>query len=371
MKRALTLARRGQGRVEPNPMVGCVLARRGRVLAEGWHRQFGGPHAEADALRRADDAGVNVHGCDAFVTLEPCSHVGKTPPCADALIDAGVGRVVVAMRDPFPKVAGRGLRRLKRAGIEVVANVLRDEAERLNEAYIKRVTTGLPWVIAKWAQTLDGRIATSTGDSKWISNAKSRRRVHQLRARIDAIVVGIGTVEKDDPMLTARDVPIKRPARRVVIDPSLNLSPNCALVQSLADGAPPVTIATANRLTKDTAGRKGRLEAAGVEFVKLPKRPGDRSRLALEPLLRHLAHQHDVTNVLVEGGAGVHGAMFAQGLVDQVQAFVAPKLLGDASSLAAAHGMRVALIADARALDLRSTTRLGDDVLLDYRVART
>jgi len=214
MRRALALAERGRGRVEPNPLVGCVIVKMGRVVGEGFHRRFGGPHAEVIALNRAGRA---ARGATAYVTLEPCCHHGKTGPCTDALIRAGVKRVVTACRDPFKKVAGKGIAQLHRAGITVEVGLLRVEAQSLNAPFFKRVTTGLPWVIAKWAMTLDGAISSGKkGPSRWISGPQSRRMVHELRARVDAILIGIGTALADDPLLTARGVKVRRVARRVV-----------------------------------------------------------------------------------------------------------------------------------------------------------
>lgn len=225
MYQALALAEQGQGWVEPNPMVGCVLVKDGRELGRGYHQQFGGPHAEVNALEDAKKRSEEVCGATVYLTLEPCSHFGKTPPCADALIQAQVARVVVAMVDPDPRVSGRGIERLREAGIEVVVGVCQPQAQQLNEPFTKRVTTGLPWVIVKWASTLDGKVATHTGHSKWISSPASRKLVHDIRARVDAVMVGIGTVLVDDPQLTARGVAVKRVARRVVIDPELRMPP--------------------------------------------------------------------------------------------------------------------------------------------------
>lgn len=357
----------GRGLVEPNPMVGAVLVREApggpQIVAEGWHREFGRPHAEVEALRDAQRKGVDPAGLTMVVTLEPCSHFGKTPPCADALVAAKVGRVVAAMQDPFPEVAGRGFARLREAGINVVTGVCEAEARRLNEAWIKRVTTGLPWVIAKWAQTVDGKIATSTGDSKWISGEDSRRRVHELRARVDAVLVGIGTALADDPQLTARGVEVKRVARRVVLDPTLRLPPDAKL---LNDNGPPVTVAYKHKDDSALSRRRAELERLGVEAFPLTNWCG--RRLDLAPLLKHLAQTHAATNVLVEGGAGLLGAVFEQRLVDQALVFVAPKLTGDPEALDPVAGSPCEVIADAVRLELRSLDRIGEDVLLDYRV---
>ncbi len=322
MKRALRLAKRGQGYVEPNPMVGAVLVRDNQIVSEGYHRRCGGAHAEIEALRGVVGPGGRAE--DLYVTLEPCCHHGKTPPCTDAIIGAQVRRVFVAMEDPFEQVAGKGIAALREAGIEVHVELCESEARQLNEPYIKRVTTGLPWVIVKWAQTLDGKIATHTGDGQWISNERSRRVVHQLRARVDAIMVGVNTVIADDPQLTARGVRIRREAKRVVIDPNGRL-PRGAKV--LGDG--PATIITS-------------------------------------PPLRDVLRSLDATNVLVEGGATLIGSLFAEGLVDQVIAFVAPKVLG--GGLSAVGELTIDRIAGAQQLGLRRIKRIGDDVMLDYRV---
>ncbi|MEM7627343.1 MAG: bifunctional diaminohydroxyphosphoribosylaminopyrimidine deaminase/5-amino-6-(5-phosphoribosylamino)uracil reductase RibD [Planctomycetota bacterium] len=335
MKRALDLAARGRGWVEPNPMVGAVLLRDGEVVAEGYHASFGGPHAEANALADAVAKGIDPRGLTVVVSLEPCHHHGKTPPCADALIAAGVGRVVVAMVDPFPEVAGRGIEKLRAAGIDVEVGVMEAEALRLNEPFLKRVATGLPWVIAKWAQTLDGKTATATGHSQWISNAESRALVHQIRGRVDAVTVGVGTVIADNPALTARlpegQTP-PRAARRMVVDRSGRMPADAKM---LHDGGPPVSI-----LRGDLREELQQLAADGV------------------------------TNVLVEGGATLVGALLQEQLVDQLLVFTAPKLVGDAAALPAVQGLTCATMGDAMPLELIDVQRLGGDVMLDYRVVR-
>ncbi|MEX0777533.1 MAG: bifunctional diaminohydroxyphosphoribosylaminopyrimidine deaminase/5-amino-6-(5-phosphoribosylamino)uracil reductase RibD [Phycisphaeraceae bacterium] len=366
MRRALRLARRGQGRVEPNPMVGCVLARDGAVVAQGWHQHFGGPHAEIVALRQAAQRSVNVSACDLYVTLEPCCHHGKTPPCTEALIAARPRRVVVAMADPFPLVAGRGIAALRQAGIDVEVGIEEDQSRELNAPFIKRVATGRPWTIAKWAQTLDGRTATRSGESKWISNPNSRMLVHRLRARVDAVMVGIRTVLADDPQLTARDVRVCRIARRVVVDPDLRLPESAALLRTL--GSAPLTLAVRQTLLNQPTDRVGQLRAQGVEIIGLPTATELPGRLALTPLMNHLAQQHAATNVLVEGGATLIGTMLEEHLVDQVLAFVAPMIVGDAQALPAVVGRELLHMHHAHKLTLHSVKRIEHDLLLDYRV---
>jgi len=351
-------------------MVGAVLARDGRVVAGGYHKRFGDPHAEMEVLHQCRRQGVTPAGGDWYVTLEPCCHHGKTPPCTDALIQAGIQRVFVAMIDPNPTVAGKGIEQLRQAGIDVEVGVCQPQAQQLNEPYLKRMTTGMPWVIAKWAQTLDGRIATAGGDSQWISNTRSRRVVHQLRARVDAVVVGIGTVLADDPRLTARDVPVRRQARRVVVDGRLELSDSARLLDRSESGdlAPPLTVAISDEVYKAGPSRLAALQARGVELIGLPTVGDGVSRLDLRPLLKHLADTHGATNVLIEGGSKLFGAVLEQRLVDQVIAFIAPSLIGDAAAVPAVQGLTCQAIDQTQRLSLQTVKRLGEDVMLDYRV---
>ncbi|MEM6506337.1 MAG: bifunctional diaminohydroxyphosphoribosylaminopyrimidine deaminase/5-amino-6-(5-phosphoribosylamino)uracil reductase RibD [Planctomycetota bacterium] len=368
MYQALALAEQARGRVEPNPMVGCVLVKDGRELGRGYHQRYGGPHAEVHALEDAKRRGGSVRGATAYVTLEPCSHFGKTPPCADKLVEAQVARVVVPMLDPNPRVAGRGIGRLREAGIEAVVGVCQQQAEALNEPFTKRVTTGLPWVIVKWASTLDGKTATHTGHSQWISSAASRRLVHEIRARVDAVMVGVGTVLADDPQLTARGVEIRRTARRVVVDPELRMPPLSRLALGAEPGDPPVTVGVCNDVYNGPSQRVRDYAEKGVSFMPLPRRGNQ--YLEIEPLLRHLAEAHNATNVLVEGGAALVGSLLDQGLVDQVLAFVAPKILGDERGTPVASGQLRDTIDESVMLELRGVQRIEDDVLLDYRVKR-
>jgi len=369
MKEALRLARRGLGWVEPNPMVGAVWVQNGGIVARGYHRRFGGPHAEVNALTQCRESGVDPRGCDLYVTLEPCDHEGKTGPCTEALIEAGVERVFVAMQDPNPAVAGRGIKRLREAGVHVDIGLCQPQAQLLNEPFTKRMTTGLPWVIAKLAQTVDGYIATRGGDSQWISNPRSRRMVHQIRARVDAIMVGIGTALADNPRLTARGVPIRRVARRVILDPDLRIPADARVFESSAggSGAVPVTLGVKQKWCANRLPKLVELEARGVEFVGLPPSRTDPSRLELKPLLRHLADRHGATNVLVEGGSKLVGALIGEQLIDQALIFVAPKLLGDVGAVPTVQGLAHEAISDAQTLSLCRVKRLDHDVLLDYR----
>ncbi len=317
MRRALALAKKGAGRVEPNPMVGCVIVRDGRVIGEGYHRRFGGPHAEIEALHSCTR---NPRDATVYVSLEPCCHHGKTPPCTAALIEAGFARVVTPFYDPNPAVNGKGLRRLRAAGIAVTTGVLVHEAAEVLAPFLTTVRLGRPYIIAKWAQSLDGQLITPPGESKWISCEMSRRTVHRLRARVDAILVGVRTVLADDPLLTARDVPLRRQALRVVLDGQLRIPVSAKLVAS-SKTTPTLVFTTPQALNTKKAQQ---LTRQGVELVASKTRNG---RLLLGECLSHLANRR-VTNLLVEGGPTVLHAMLKARLVDEAWAFVAPRLIG-------------------------------------------
>lgn len=343
MRHALTLAARGRGFVEPNPMVGAVvLDAAGQVVGEGWHRRFGEVHAEVNAFAQA---GEMATGGTLVVTLEPCCHFGKTPPCTDAVLKSGVRRVVVAMSDPFPKVAGGGVTILRDAGLDVEVGLCGSDAERLNAPYLKLLRTGRPWVHLKWAMTLDGKIATTTGDSKWISGEASRAAVHQLRGRMDAVIVGRGTVVADDPLLTARP-PGPRVAARVVLSASGELP----TTSQLRNSATPTLVFTA-------AGNEHKLAGWG-EVVPLPV--GDNG-LSLDAVLDELGRRR-MTNVLVEGGAGVLGAFLDGGHGDEFHVFVAPKVVG--GGLSPVGGRGVGLMSEALRLVDFAATPSGEDVYL-------
>ncbi len=351
MQRALELAALGQGFVEPNPLVGCVIVRGAEVIGEGWHRRHGGPHAEVEALVMA---GFRATGSTLYVTLEPCSHQGKTPPCAPAVIDAGVHRVVAALDDPFDQVSGRGFQQLRDASIEVVRGVCEAEARRQNAPYLKRITTGRPWVIAKWAMTLDGKIATHTGDSRWISCEASRQIVHALRGRVDAIVIGRGTATADDPLLTARP-PGARTATRIVLDSRASLATESQLVQT-SNEAPVLIVAGSDAKKKDI----DRLEKSGCEtFVCHAPTHAQQWEQLLDELGRR-----KMTNILVEGGQTVLGALFDNQLVDEVHTFIAPKLVGSPTAPGPVGGVGIQQMATAWMLDTPQYEQIGEDIYL-------
>lgn len=358
MRRALALAASVEGTTSPNPHVGCVLVRDGRVVGEGATEPPPGRHAEAVALANAGEA---TRGADAYVTLEPCSHTGRTPPCAGALIAAGVARVIVAIADPDAKVAGRGVARLREAGVSVETGDGEPEAARLLEAYIKHRTTGLPFVIAKFAATLDGKIAAASGDSRWVAGDAARAWAHEYRTKIDAIMCGVNNVLLDDPQLTARPggALAGRQPLRIVAD-SRGRTPTSAKV--LGAGGRTLIATTA----ASAPAWRAEINARGGEIAVLPA--GEDGRVDLRSLVELLG-ERDVLSLLAEGGGVLHGSLFAAGLVDKVHAIIAPKIVGG-SLYPAVAGEGAAHMADAITLRDVETHRLGDDVAFVGYVAR-
>ena len=354
MARALQLARRGLDTTTPNPRVGCVIVRDGHVLAGGWHERAGAPHAEAAALQSIAAAGGNARGATAYVSLEPCSHFGRTPPCADALVAAGVARVVAAMQDPNPLVAGRGLARLEAAGIATACGLLEAEARELNIGFVARMTRGRPWVRLKVAASLDGKTALNNGRSQWITGAEARRDAHRWRARSCAVLTGIGTVKDDNPRLTARDVPATRQPLRVVIDSRLETPSNAAI---LAGGG--VLIAAA----REDAARSAELVARGAEVICLPNAHG---KVDLAALLEELGRR-GINEVLVEAGTRLNGSLLREGCVDELLIYQAPLLIGDA-----ARGMfgldELVDLAGARRLEILERRAVGADLRIRARL---
>jgi diaminohydroxyphosphoribosylaminopyrimidine deaminase/5-amino-6-(5-phosphoribosylamino)uracil reductase len=364
MRRALELAVRGIGSVEPNPATGAVLVDDSlQLIAEGWHTRFGGPHAEVEATAAA---GPRAAGATLFVTLEPCSHHGKTGPCAEAILRAGIRKVVVAIRDPFPQVDGKGMAMLRAAGVAVEEGLLAEEARDLTAPFRKLVLRREPWVHAKWAMSLDGKIATPSGDSRWISNEASRALVHRLRGRMDAIVVGSRTAALDDPLLTARP-PGPRIATRIVIDSKAALTTGSQLARTARDV--PVLVATSESASADDVHR---LEQSGVEVLRLPAlRPDDsggpsNSGVNIPALLKELGRR-DFTNVLVEGGARLLGSFFDSGQIDEFHVFVAPKILGGEQAPGAVGGVGLERVALAAGLRTVAIEQLDGDVYINAR----
>lgn len=366
MQMALREAKKGLGKVEPNPMVGCVIVKGGKVVGKGYHREFGGGHAEVNALA---DAGGQAKGSTVYVTLEPCCHHGKTGPCSQALIDAGVREVIVGVREPVASRRGKGIGQMKRAGIKV--RVIEDadlcEAlEGLLRAFARVMQTGLPWVVGKWASTVDGYIATRAGDSQWITNEKARAWVHRMRGRMDVILTGIGTVEHDDPMLNARGVRVKRVAKRVVVDPGLKIGLETKLVRSARDSGL-VIVGAGHGAMRENKGKVEALRELGVEVVGVKKKGAG---LDLKALMETLVRDYGVTNVMTECGGGLLGSLFRERLVNEVCLFMGGKLLGDCEGVSAVNlggaGEVIGKMDDAVRLRLEEVKRFEGDVMLRY-----
>jgi len=362
MSLAVRAAQNGQGCVEPNPMVGCVIVADDQVIGMGWHEKYGGPHAEVNAIAsvKAELKG-KLAGATAYVSLEPCSHQGKTGPCCDAVIASKIARVVIAVVDPNPQVSGQGIAKMQAAGIEVVTDVLSDEAEQVLAPYLKRTRTGLPWVIAKWAMTIDGSIATANGDSRWISNEKSRKRVHDLRRRIDAVMVGIGTALADDPMLNPRPAG-KRIVTRVVVDSAARLPLDSKLVKTANEF--PTLIAVDGEQAKAQTEKIAALKASGCQVWQSD--PGQNPNQRLLGLLKYLA-SNGVTNLMVEGGGQILGALNDLSQIDEVHLFTGGKLLGGATARTPVAGIGPSLMKTATEMQLQQVARIDNDVYSVYR----
>ncbi len=356
---AARFAWRGAGLVSPNPMVGCVLVSAGsEVIGCGHHRKFGGAHAEVEALRSCARQGHRAGGATAYVTLEPCSHFGKNPPCAVALVDAGVREVVAAAHDPGAE-SGGGFETLRAAGIECRL-VEEPSAVRVGAPFVKGVNEGMPWVVCKWAQTVDGFTATRDGESQWISGERSRRMVHRMRGRVDAVLVGSGTARADDPMLTARGVRVRKKAVRVVIDSGLGLLAESKLVKSAGEGRVVVFCVD----SAETRGRAGALIERGVvvEFVGA----GSDGRVNLRAAAGRLHEGYGVQTVLCEAGAVLTGALIREGLADELVVFTAPMVFGDSGARGAVDVGGAVRLDEAKRWGLRVVRRVGDDVMGVY-----
>jgi diaminohydroxyphosphoribosylaminopyrimidine deaminase/5-amino-6-(5-phosphoribosylamino)uracil reductase len=351
MRRALRLAEKGRGRTSPNPMVGSVLVKNGNAVGEGYHVKAGGDHAEILALR---EAGNEARGATLYLNLEPCTHYGKTPPCAPAVIQAGISRIVIGMEDPNPLVRGKGVESLRKAGIEVEVGVKEKECRRLNEAFCKYILKKEPFIILKVAATLDGKIATRGGDSKWISGEASRRFVHRLRNRVDGVLVGIGTVLKDDPALTARIRGGKDPYR-IILDSRLRI-PEEAKVIGISPSK--TIIATTEAAPKDKIEN---LEKKSIRVLVLDSKEG---RVDLKSCLSQLGAM-EMMSLLVEGGSQINGTFLDEGLIDKLLFFVSPKLIGDPQALGIFGGKGVSSLKEVIILRELRTRRIGEDILFE------
>ena len=359
MKLALDLAGKGEGFTSPNPMVGAVVVKDGKVVGSGYHEAVGGPHAEVNAI---DAAGKQAAGATLYVTLEPCNHTGRTPPCTAAIVTAGISRVVVAMADPNPKVAGGGSEYLKQKGLDVTTGVCEQQARRQNEFFAKYITTGRPFVIAKCAATLDGRIATRTGDSKWVTGETARRHVHHIRHAVDAIMVGINTVKMDNPSLTARldDRPVKDPIR-VILDTRLSINTDATVLQQNSDAD---TILVAGQGVEPA--RKAELEKAGARILEIALK---NRRIDLAALMQQLGAM-GISSLLVEGGSSVLASAFQSGIVDKVQFFYAPKVLGGDDGIPICSGTGPELMSQSVPIKDISVSRFDDDILIEGYVEK-
>ncbi|HEY1999881.1 bifunctional diaminohydroxyphosphoribosylaminopyrimidine deaminase/5-amino-6-(5-phosphoribosylamino)uracil reductase RibD [Paraburkholderia sp.] len=358
MERALALARRGMYTTDPNPRVGCVLVKNGEVIGEGFTQPAGQDHAEVRALKDARSRGHDLRGATAYVTLEPCSHFGRTPPCANALIEAQVERVVAAMEDPNPQVSGRGLRMLRDAGIEVRCGLLANEAYELNIGFVSRMTRGRPWVRMKVAATLDGRTGLPSGESQWITGEAARADGHAWRARASAILTGIGTVREDDPRMTVRAVETPRQPQRVLIDSQLDVPPGAQILA----GAP--TLIFCGNLDERHTDRANALRDRGAEIVQLANSAG---KVDLPALLKVLG-ERNVNELHVEAGYKLNGSLLREGCVDELLVYLAPSLLGT-DSMGMFNLVAPDTLEGRVRLNFHSVDRIGDDVRILARFA--
>jgi diaminohydroxyphosphoribosylaminopyrimidine deaminase/5-amino-6-(5-phosphoribosylamino)uracil reductase len=353
MRQALALAEKGRGWTAPNPMVGAVVVKNGQVVGQGYHQRAGGPHAEVNAI---DDAGEQARGAVIYVTLEPCNHFGRTPPCTQKIIDAGIQRVVVAMEDPNPDVKGGGNQYLKEQGIEVVTGICEDQARNLNEAFATWITTGKPFVILKCAATLDGYIATRTGDSHWVTGPASRRYVHQIRHAVDGIIVGVDTVKSDDPSLTTRlEDEVGSDPARIILDTNLSMPPTARMLHQ--DSGKPTWIICGPDAPED---RRKALEEVGGRVMPTKVKDGRIDLAALMPQLGGM----EISSLLIEGGGRVITSALAADIVDKLYLFYAPKLLGGDDGISMCRGAGPERMQDSIAVHHLDVLRFGSDVLL-------
>lgn len=358
MQQALDLARKGEGRTSPNPPVGAVVVSGSEIIGRGFHPLAGEPHAEVFALQ---EAGVRACAADLYVTLEPCNHRGRTGPCTEAIIESGIRRVIVGCLDPNPLVSGKGVKRLRDQGIDVVTGVLEADCRRLIAPFAKQLETGSPFVTLKTAMTLDGRTATRSGDSQWISNAESRLIVHRMRDRVDAVMTGIGSILADDSLLTTRLPEGGRDALRIVVDSKLRIPDSARILSDEAESLP-LLITTANA----DKSRIEQLRQRGVEVFVADS--DDSGRVALAPLMKHLG-ERNIQHLLLEAGAELNAAALAAGIIDRVAFFIAPKIIGGDQGRSVFSGAGVNLLKDAVELQDVRWQQVGDNLLIEGEVA--
>ncbi|WP_407391238.1 bifunctional diaminohydroxyphosphoribosylaminopyrimidine deaminase/5-amino-6-(5-phosphoribosylamino)uracil reductase RibD [Carnobacterium jeotgali] len=352
MRMALDLARKGKGWTTPNPLVGAVIVKGGRVIGQGYHQKYGQPHAEVNAIASAKE---DVTGATLYVTLEPCSHFGKTAPCSDLLIDKNIKRVVVGTLDPNPLVAGKGIERLRSNGIEVVKGVLEEESQKLNEIFIKYIVTKQPFVVMKNAMSLDGKIATVTGESQWISGESSRKQVHSLRHELAGIMVGIETIIKDDPQLTSRTLNGRNPIR-IVVDSQLRI-PITSKVLTQQDKAKTI-VATTRRANKE---KLDTLKQMDIEVLVTKEKGG---RVDLKELMKLLGAK-GIDSILLEGGANLNFSALEEGIVDKIQSYIAPKIIGGKEAKTAVEGAGIQLLKNAFQIDRMTPVMVGEDLFVE------
>lgn len=354
MEKALKLAKKGEGKVNPNPKVGAIVVKDNEIIGEGYHKYFGGPHAEVYALNKA---GENSKGSTLYVTLEPCSHYGKTPPCAEAIVKAGISKVVIAMEDPNPLVAGRGINILKNHGIEVITGVMEEEAKKLNEVFIKYITEKEPFIVLKTASTLDGKIATKTGESKWITGEQARYRVHQIRNNLSGIMVGIGTIIKDDPLLTTR-IEEGRSPKAIIVDSKLRTPLEAKILNTVKERN--IYIATTKE--HNNLSKKKALEDLGVKILEFEE--NNEGKVPLKELMKALAKE-DIDSILLEGGSTLNFSALKEGIVDKAMCFIAPKIIGGNDSKAMIGGAGIESLKDVFKLKDLTFEKIGEDILIE------
>ena len=354
MKHAIELAEKGEGFTNPNPLVGAVIVKEGRIIGEGWHKNYGGLHAERNALASLSES---AEGAEMYVTLEPCCHYGKTPPCTDAIIKHRLSKVIIGSRDPNPEVAGKGVAILRSAGIEVVENFMKEECDRLNPVFFHYITENTPYVVMKYAMTADGKIATRTGESKWITGKESREYVHKLRHKYAGIMAGIGTITADDPMLNVRIPGLKSPVR-IICDSNLRIDENSKICQ------------TANKYrtiiacSSEDSEKEKILESLGIEIIKVP---GEDGRTDLRKLMKILGEK-GIDSILLEGGGTLNENALKNDIVNEIKIFIAPKIFGGRDAKTPVEGEGIIHMSNHTHLKLKNIKKIGEDMLLEYKV---
>ncbi len=354
MQRAIELARGGVGKVNPNPLVGAVIVKDGRIIGEGYHREYGALHAERDAISHLVE---NAAGAEMYVTLEPCCHHGKQPPCVDAIIEQGISKVYVGSDDPNELVAGKGIERLRNAGIQVVTHVQKEECDGLNPVFFHYITTKTPYVVMKYAMTMDGKIATRTGDSQWITGECAREHTHRVRNWLSGIMVGIGTVLADNPLLNCR-MPGGNSPVRIVLDSHLRIPLDSQIVQTAGE----YKTIVATRKDEDKSDIESKLQKAGVEVLHVPEKEG---HIDLRALMGMLGEQQ-IDSILLEGGGTVNASALKAGIVNRVQVYVGGQIFGGVQAPSPVGGQGIAAVADSYKFGVPKVTSLGGDVLLEY-----